>query len=312
MFSNYHDSATFPKVAIQAGIYNVLRARLLKLSELYPDMYYKSLNDSSTNNPIEYFLGLENDIMDAQSDIYNEVAKATIQEQDVWSNTNSTPSNHSALLSPLKTDENLKLMIDDKDFQDWANNKQIKDDAQLPSTSQTKLEDGNVQPQKEEVIENLESDNSSLDHFFKKEENRANIFNESSKEDKTTPNISNVGLQTSIEDRLSSSPLIHKKSYNNLFQDTMNLFNEDIDIDIDNSVESSNKIETKVEDPIEILKKESRASLLEAINLQRKEYDSPIEGNSKLKEDNHEDENESSEETKINTYYIILITNYKY
>lgn len=109
-----------------------------------------------------------------------------------------------------------------------------------------------------------------------------------------------LGLQTSIEDRLNTSPLIHKKSFNNLFQDTMNLFDDDIGIDT--SGESSNKVETKVMEPNSLQKKTSMASVFEIINSQRKEYDSLIKENKDLSEDKTKDETESSseEETNIN------------
>nr|YP_010165710.1 hypothetical protein K8L25_mgp10 [Lactarius trivialis]QRN74282.1 hypothetical protein [Lactarius trivialis] len=270
-FLNYNNKSSFPKAVIQAGLYKLLVSRLDKLRETNFDAYKKWIEkDWKIFKTIEDFLHLE-EIEAAQSDTYEEVANATIKEQDVWSDKANTPASQPALLSPLNNNENLNLMIDDKDFQDFAF-KKIKDDS-FPSTSKIKLEDLNVQNQTIEEIENLNSSNSSMDLYFKKEENlsveeirakRLEHFSpkrednlpiiEVNQEDviktvKPSPNIGKLGLQTSIEDRLKTSPLIHKTSISNLFDDTMNLFDEDDpnDLGIDTSGDSSNKQETKVE-----------------------------------------------------------------
>jgi hypothetical protein len=57
----------------------------------------------------------------------------------------------------------------------------------------------------------------------------------------SSPNISNVGLQTPVQERLNTSPLVHKPSLTNMFDDTMNLFDDDpIDTGIDTSGSTSN------------------------------------------------------------------------
>jgi hypothetical protein len=57
----------------------------------------------------------------------------------------------------------------------------------------------------------------------------------------SSPNLSNVGLQTPVQERLNTSPLIHKPSLTNMFDDTMNLFDDDpIDTGIDTSGSTSN------------------------------------------------------------------------
>lgn len=56
-----------------------------------------------------------------------------------------------------------------------------------------------------------------------------------------SPNLSNIGLQTPVEERLKSSPLVKKASFSNQFEDTLNLFDDDpIDSDINNSNDSEN------------------------------------------------------------------------
>jgi hypothetical protein len=57
---------------------------------------------------------------------------------------------------------------------------------------------------------------------------------------KSSPNVTNIGLQTPIQERLNSSPLVHKSSFNNTLEETNALFDDDpLDIGIDSSGESS-------------------------------------------------------------------------
>jgi len=61
-----------------------------------------------------------------------------------------------------------------------------------------------------------------------------------------TPKVSNIGLQTPVEEKLNSSPLVKKASFTNTFEDTMALFDEDptgIDTS-DKSEEISENVET--------------------------------------------------------------------
>jgi hypothetical protein len=68
-------------------MYNAIRGRLLTLSALSPVLYENLIQNDKINNAIDKFVGLENQIVnpipDYQSDTYDEVANATIQEQDV-------------------------------------------------------------------------------------------------------------------------------------------------------------------------------------------------------------------------------------
>jgi hypothetical protein len=82
------------------------------------------------------------------------------------------------------------------------------------------------------VIENKPKLNSLLEQINARRNDRDVV---------ASPNISNVGLQTPIQERLNTSPLVHKPSLTNMFDDTMNLFDDDpIDTGIDTSGESSN------------------------------------------------------------------------
>jgi hypothetical protein len=96
----------------------------------------------------------------------------------------------------------------------------------------------------------------------------------------SSPNIGNIGLQTPIQDRLNTSPLLHKTSISNLFEDTMNLFdNEPEDAGIDTSGESIYKDETPQVETQQMKPKSSFASLFDQIKSKRLEYGSPSNTN---------------------------------
>ena len=80
----------------QKEIYNNLRVRLLNLSEDNPILYRDLIKGDYFNDPIEIFLGLENEILPKLEDspiseTYNEVEIATNQEKDVWSDRAPSP-----------------------------------------------------------------------------------------------------------------------------------------------------------------------------------------------------------------------------
>ena len=89
----------FPDSDLKLGMYNTIRGRLFALSSLTPILYENLIRDNSIYNEIEKFVKLENQInpVDNQSDTYEEVANATIKEQDVWSDSSSP-----RVLSPIK------------------------------------------------------------------------------------------------------------------------------------------------------------------------------------------------------------------
>jgi hypothetical protein len=84
--TNFLDKGdNFPDSDLKLGIYNTIRGKLLALSALTPILYENLIRDNSIYNEIERFIKLENQItaVDNQSDTYEEVAQATIKEQDV-------------------------------------------------------------------------------------------------------------------------------------------------------------------------------------------------------------------------------------
>lgn len=102
----------FPDNELKLGMYNTIRAKLLALSTLTPVLYENLIQDNSINNEIERFVKLENKInpVDNQSDTYQEVALATVEEQDVWSDRGSSPK----VLSPVHPANIINEVEEDK------------------------------------------------------------------------------------------------------------------------------------------------------------------------------------------------------
>jgi hypothetical protein len=101
----------------------------------------------------------------------------------------------------------------------------------IASGSSTVIETQPVVTASSTVIENKPKLDSLLEQINARRNDRDVV---------ASPNISNVGLQTPIQDRLNTSPIPHKSSFTNLFEDTMNLFDDPIDTGIDTSGSSSN------------------------------------------------------------------------
>jgi hypothetical protein len=81
-FLNYHESSSFPKANVQIGLASLLRDRLVKLANQNNDQYYELLrNNKNIKAKIEKFNDIANELI--PSEAYDDVALATIQEQDV-------------------------------------------------------------------------------------------------------------------------------------------------------------------------------------------------------------------------------------
>jgi hypothetical protein len=96
-FTNYHNNASFPKAAVGAGLYSLLRERLHRLSEVSESRYSQLIENDDINNKIERFIELEAEVLgnentenqnnnndnlnnlETQSNTYDEVALANIE-----------------------------------------------------------------------------------------------------------------------------------------------------------------------------------------------------------------------------------------
>jgi hypothetical protein len=84
-FIKYHDESLFPSDGIKSGMYKVIKSKLIALTILNPIRYKNWLETSDIATNINKFFKLEDGInsIDVQSDTYDEVALATVKEQDV-------------------------------------------------------------------------------------------------------------------------------------------------------------------------------------------------------------------------------------
>ena len=127
-FLDYIEKAKFPKTEIKDALYKNISDRFFKLNEKYPDEYNnKILNHEGYNNLVESFFKV-NEIPNldtkplspiAESDTYNEIALATVHEQEVWSDKAASPSIHSqqvnspsihSVHSPILEDQNQSML----------------------------------------------------------------------------------------------------------------------------------------------------------------------------------------------------------
>ena len=317
-FFRYQDNNTFTptagKLALQVAFYKTIRNRLHALSRYSNDKYGVWTRDETVNKKIATFMDLSGELwkdlhapdQEYESDTYNEVALATVQEQDVWSNSAQSPSVQEQLLSPITNLVNEAAELDDDNdllnkveetFTEYSYNKEDKKidirtgtmselldnpitDNPQPENTIIFNQEGIIQSPKPDIIINNDSnsDKSSLDHYFPEtqipivEDIRAKRIE---KFEAISPNISNVGLQTPIQERLNVSPLLKKPSISNLFDDTMDLFHDDDPTGIDTSGESNKDQFIQGSSNEQIQKESSPPSLMKQIRSHRLEYGTP-------------------------------------
>jgi hypothetical protein len=134
-FLKYQDSASFPKNAvIGAGLYKLLSNRLVKLFESNRSEYNQLVQDGEISNKIDRFWDLEDqfnsqpgtpisesnnqtnnldnthNILDNQSDTYEEVAVANIESRMAWSD-RATPSVHSQVSTPSVQSQDINPIV---------------------------------------------------------------------------------------------------------------------------------------------------------------------------------------------------------
>jgi hypothetical protein len=271
-FIDYNERSAFPKTAAQITLYNIIRARLLKLSQVNENLYNNLIQDDIINNKIEKFLNLEDEILrdDLLSPKYNEVQLNTIQEQEVWSDKANSPSSQDKVLLPLKIEQTLETQpVKNKSLLEEFIQEVWKDEEPIIIEENNVVNTQTVNTQPEIKIEADNSPNSSLEHYFPEQKDKSievnkteefiqgsskdisinennikpkfnNIFDaiKARRDDTnviTTPKITQVGLQPTIDKNVSSTLLLNKPSISNLFDDTNNLFDDLDDIDINTS-----------------------------------------------------------------------------
>jgi hypothetical protein len=330
-FLNARENNHIPDNTLQAGLYKKFKDDLHEFSQS-DLMRYNALlvRDPIFSDTIHRFRDLEDLIINSapvpeyESDTYNEIALATIQEQDVWSDRGNSPSVHSQLLSPITNLVNEAAELSDNDLLN-----KVGESFKEESEGSTPIKLGVSNADRDELLNtwNLEenpvpieyynpeinidhnSDKSSLDHYFPEtqipiiEDIRAKRIE---KFEAISPSVSNIGLQTPIENRLNVSPLLKKPSISNLFDDTMGLFDDDENmIGIDTSGES-NKDQFIQGSSNEVVKENSPPSLMKQIRSHRLEYGTPPDKHEQILQDSSNKEIKDDNEIKTKSSFMNL------
>jgi hypothetical protein len=109
----------FPNVAIQTGLYKIIKNRISTLAQMHSDLYSNLVRDRKISNRIERFLDAEKDLV---IETYPEVAQASAQEQDVWSDRSSSPSVQSPIqqsIDQVLSPDMTTYAIDDQQIEDY-------------------------------------------------------------------------------------------------------------------------------------------------------------------------------------------------
>lgn len=268
-FLGLYDTAKFQNQVATAGLYKIIRTRLQTLSELRTKSYEQMLeNNPEVDNNIQRFLGLEDqyynqhnypqnesnsldnqinidnqNVLETQSDTYEEVATANIESRMAWSD-RATPSVHSQVLSPISNHGNLDNLIDNTDNLDDTNllnavKETLAEDVGLKlDTSEVNIQNTSQDLPKIDIDTSSSSNSSNNQYFNKPEVSQEDIKPKYSFSDMLasirarrddsnvvgSPQISQVGLTPRL------SPLNTKPSISNLLDDTQALFDDDDEV----------------------------------------------------------------------------------
>jgi hypothetical protein len=192
-----YTETSFPKLEIQKGLYKLISNKIKKLSEVDSEKYNDLINNSEVFNKLTKFHDLAKELN--PSDAYEEVVKATEQEQDHWSNRGNSPSptiqspvqqSINQVMSPdmftyavddLKKEAIQESLLDNKEYRKTIsdNFKNVENKSQEmasgPSRSELSVEEQNIEQsidkgkQKEQLpqIEIDSGSDKSMDHYFK-------------------------------------------------------------------------------------------------------------------------------------------------
>jgi len=221
-FLDYHDTELFPSDTIKSGMYQSIKSKIIALSILNSVRYKNWVERTDVSSNILRFFNLEPTMksIDEQSDTYNEIANATIKEQEAWSDDGTRastpkleelevikPETPKSTSKPLEVVSNFKNRIEETKtkFSDLFNSislkqKDVETNLEQPvaSSSKTKLEDlptnNKLEPNlyQETLVENNKPIFSSLLDQIKSKRNDENVIDDLVKETKPLiePNVS--------------------------------------------------------------------------------------------------------------------------
>jgi hypothetical protein len=185
-----------------------------------------------------------------------------------------------ASTTPIFKDPNTPPNVNAKVFEKMYG--ETKDTGYIETTAQPEIK---IDEAKGAIVPDIETDTKNVDVLSDSIKTTNNV--------PVSPSISNLGLQTHIEDRLKPA-----SSLSNLFKIATDIFTDnpiDNDLGIDTSAESSNKEENNIPSTSQTIRPKMSADLLGAINSKRLEYGTPNTETVELTrgEDNQSDTNDS-------------------
>jgi hypothetical protein len=293
-FLNYHDNNMFPSDTIKTGMYKVIKAKLVGMSLLNSIRYNRWLERTDVSNNISRFFNLDNSMksIEEQSDTYNEIAMATAEEQDAWSQDGSRASTPGIeeipiietpkiepkpLVSELidKIEENIqpvKGKIDSLFDQIRARRLDSNVEEAVASSSKIKLEDlPSISKSQPSIDPNVSDEsNSSLERYFPDKSEIEPI--------KEKPIIEEPP-KIIITDTLDETPIEpeNKSMFNSLFDSIKNLRKSP---KVETLPDLHSKTEEETSQPAIITDEAQPSSgfldLFKQIKSQRKEYGTPI------------------------------------
>lgn len=261
--TNFLDkSDNFPNSDLKVGMYNTIRGKLLALSALTPILYENLIKDDSIYNEIQKFVKLENQInpVDNQSDTYEEVALATVEEQEVWSDRGSSPR----VLSPI----NKINLIDEEKIA-------------KPKTGFASLFDSiNKLRNDTDVIEATKDDSSDSDVY------KFSVNNADRAQVKPMQTESGLNLLTNLiqeANNFDDTDLLTavRDSFEEKVETANNSPQQDVDnpeIKINDGSNSDNSMDTYFPEPVKSPQDSKLSPILSQININTEEF---IEGSSK-------------------------------
>jgi hypothetical protein len=206
----------------------------------------------------------------------------------------------------VKVDENIKIV-------DWNDDIEEDLDNYFPKADEVGVAYKEITDQKgksklieteiirdEDSIQPVKNERKSLFDMIKAKRNDKDVVsspNIGNNNIPSTSNISDVGLQTSIVEKINPSPIVAKPSISNLLESFNDLYDDNgIDIEDNSNLQQGESSNTKIEDVKPI--RPDVSALLKEIKSKRLEYGSPGKIDKELPEDNIEDYGEDQEEVE--------------
>jgi hypothetical protein len=230
----YYDNASFPKKEVRLALSTIITLRLSELARKNLAEYtQKFINNEDNEQLVERFYATRSEVYEINADQleenYNDVAQATEQEQEVWSDRGNSPS--PKVLSPVQesitqvlSPEMATYAIDDPQIEDYRR-------ALTPTVEQT------TENQETSILENIIDDEPIIE---------TNPFSAvlaaiRSRRSVIEDNIENQAESSYVPQETEVDPLINNPDYQQAIWDSnkINIIQEgNVPIDINQIVKS--------------------------------------------------------------------------